>query len=140
MISPVSADTMAWTYANEAYVYVKPNDIVRIFGKSSTSATYREEGDYIISDTSGLGILYVRYLDDPTKYIASFIDALSDKLCSEIAYKIVNSASLGKEYLVAYQTLSLPTAMSANSQVGTQQVPEDNAWTDAKDSDGQPNA
>jgi len=132
--------TLDWYYTSESYVYQKPNDIVRIFGFSDRNITCREEGEYIISDTIDIGILYVYYLEDPTKYSPSFIGALSDKLCSEIAYKIVNSATLGQEYLVAYETLSLPKAMTANSQIGTQIVPEDDAWVDAKFADGQPNA
>ena len=87
--------TLAWTYAGEAYVYQKPTDMIRIFDKSSSTATFREEGDYIISDTSGLGVLYVYYLDDPAKYSASFVEAFIDRLCADIAYMIVNSASLG---------------------------------------------
>jgi len=124
----LSADTLEWYYANEAYVYARPNNVVRIFGTNDDDATWREEGDYILSDTSGLGISYVQYLDNPNKYSASFTDAFIDKLCSDIAYMVVNSASLGETYLKKYEGVSLPKARSENAQVGTQQFVKDDAW------------
>ena len=128
----VSADTLDWYDTGEVYVYKKPADMIRIFGVSSTGVTWREEQDYIISDTANLGIRYVYFLDNPTKYTAKFVDALIDKLCSDIAYMIVNSASLGELYLKKYTEITLPAAISANSQTGTQQVAEDQAWELAK--------
>jgi len=136
----VSTDTMEWYDTGETYIYAKPTDVIRIFGTNSPSAKWREEGDYIVSDTSGLGIRYVRYLDIPSKYPSYFTDALVDRLCSDIAYSIVNSATLGSSFLEKYESLSLPKAMSANSQVGTQQTITDDAWELAKYQDLQQDA
>lgn len=136
----VSADTLDWYDVGEGIVYVRPSEVVRIFGTNSQGASWREEGDYIISDTSGLGIRYTYFLDDPTKYSAQFIDALVDKLTSDIAYMIVNSGTLGEKYLMKYQKSSLPNATAANSQAGIQQVLVDDAWESAKWFNGQPNA
>ena len=136
----LSADTLAWYDTGEVYVYTKPSDVIKIFGTSSPSATFREEGDYIVSDTSGLGIRYVYYLDDPTKYSNAFIEAFIDKLCSDIAYMIVNSASLAEKYINLYETVSLPKAMSSNAQVGKQQTLQDDAWELAKNQNTQANA
>jgi len=128
-------DTLAWYDTGETYVYQKPIDMIRIFGANVAIATFREEGEYIVSDTSGLGLRYVFYLDDPTKYPSVFVDAFIDKLCSDIAYMIVNSASLGEKYKTLYESVSLPKAMAANSQVGKQQGLRDDAWEMAKYSD-----
>lgn len=135
-----STDTLAWYDSGETYVYIRPTDIVKIFGVSSTTATWREEGDYIISDTSGLGIRYVEYLDTPSKYPSYFVDAFIDKLCSDISYMIVNSASLGENFYKKYLDVSLAKAMSQNSQIGTQQTPVDDAWELAKYNDNNVNA
>ena len=135
-----SADTLAWYDTGETYIYVRPADVIKIFGTNDPLATYREEGDYIISDTSGLGIRYTYDIDDPTKYTASFVEAFIDKLCSDIAYIIVNSASLGQKYLELYEGVTLPKAMSSNSQVGKQQTILDDAWELAKYNNGQPNS
>jgi hypothetical protein len=131
----VSADTMDWYDSGETIVYQKPIDMIRIFGTNDRDSAWREEGDYIVSDTSGLGVRYVYYLDVPSKYPSYFIDAFIDKLCSEIAYAIVNSASLGQLYVEKYEKISLPRAMSCNSQTGTQQSIQDDAWEMSKYND-----
>lgn len=136
----VSADTLDWYDTGVNIVYVKPIDIVRIFGTNSQNAKWYEEGDYIVSDTSGLGIRYVYLLDTPSKYSIDFIDALIDKFASDIAYALVNSQTLGQKYLEKYEKLSLPKAMSLNAQTGTQQTLQDDAWELAKYQDGQADA
>ena len=132
----LSADSLDWYHINEAYIYVRPNDCIRIFETNNDDSVWREEGDYVIADTSGLGIKYVRYIDDPNRYPASFIDAFIDKLCSDIAYMIVNSASLGKTFLDKYEDVSLPKARSENAQTGVQVYLKDDAWERAKGQDG----
>lgn len=132
--------TLSWYYSGEGYVYQRPTDCIRIFGTNDDEAEWREEGDYIISDTAGLGIRYVYYLDAPSKYSASFIEAFQDKLASDAAFIILNSTSKGEAMLAKYQKVSLPKAMSENSQIGTQQYAKDDAWESAKYSNGAANA
>jgi hypothetical protein len=124
----LSADEMPWDHPGEAYVYVRPSTCLRIFEVSDSAAIWREEGDYIISDTPSLGIKYVYYHDDPSKYPPFFLEALIDKLCSDISFMIINSASKAEAFLTKYQKVSLPNAMSANAQTGTQQPPMDDEW------------
>lgn len=124
--------TMDWYDTGETYVYQKPTDVIRIFGAHQKNVAWREEGDYIISDTASLGIRYVYYLDSPSKYPSYFIDAFIDKLCSDIAYMIVNSSTLGEKFKTLYESISLPKAMSANSQTGIQQSLQDDSWELAK--------
>jgi hypothetical protein len=131
----VSADTVDWYEIGETYVYQKPADIIRIFETNDRNSVWREEGEYILSDTNGLGIRYVYYLDNPSKYPSLFVDALVDRLCADIAYIIVNSATIGDKYKNLYESVSLPKAMSANAQTGTQQIANDDAWVLAKYSD-----
>lgn len=136
----VSTETMDWYHTDESYVYVKPTDVIRIFETNDDDAMWRVEGDYIISDTSGLGIKYVYYLDAPSKYPSYFIDAFIIRLCADIAYMIVNSDSLGEKYTTLYESVSLPKARAANAQIGTQQVIKDDAWELAKYNDTHPDA
>jgi hypothetical protein len=136
----LSTDTMAWNDSGENYVYVRPTDVIRIFETNDNSAIWREELDYIISDTSGLGIRYVQYLDVPSKYPSFFIDAFIDRLCSDIAFAIVNSSTLGETFYTKYESISLPKAISINSQSGAQQYLQDDAWELAKYNDLQVNA
>lgn len=136
----LSADDVAWYHTDEAYVYVRPSNALRIFETSSERAIWREEGDYIISDTASLGIKYVYYHDNPSKYPAAFLEAFIDKLCADISFMILNSASKAEGFMAKYEKVSLPKAMSENSQTGTQQQPVDDAWLNAKYSNGNPDA
>jgi hypothetical protein len=136
----VSAETMAWNDTGEVYIYVKPIDMIRLYDTSEPRASYREEGDLIISDTTDLGIRYVYFLDVPSKYPGYFIDAFCSLLAAEIAYMIVNSASLAEKHKAYYEKVALPKATSANSQTGVQQVLKDDAWEVAKWNDLQETA
>jgi hypothetical protein len=131
----LTTDTLDWYDTSNTYVYSKPTDIIRIYGTHDSAATWREEGDYIISDTSGLGVRYVYYLDVPSKYPSYFVKAFIHKLAAEVAYAIVNSGSLAEKYMELYESVSLPDARSANAQTGDQQSLEDDAWEMAKYND-----
>lgn len=132
----VLTDTLAWYDTSETIVYQKPTDMIRIFGTNDSSSKWREEGDYIISDTSALGVRYTYYLDTPSKYPAAFVEAFIDKLCADIAYMIVNSSTLGEKFTNLYVNSSLPKAMSQDSQTGVQQTLQDDAWELSKYSNG----
>ena len=127
-----SADTLAWYNTGCTVVYAKPSDCIRIFGTNDDNATWYEEGDYIVSDTTGLGLRYVQYIDTTSKFPNSFIEALIDLLCSNIAFMIINSAKIAETYLKKYESVSLSKARSENAQIGMQQYMKDDAWTLAK--------
>lgn len=133
-------NTLDFNDVGESIVYAKPTDMIRIYSTNPPYAAWREEGDYIISDSSDLGIRYVYYLDTPSKYPIYFIEAFTDKLAADIAYSIANSASLAEAFIKKYETISLPKAVAANSQTGIQQVLQDDAWELAKYYNAQPNA
>lgn len=132
----LSGDTLAWTDTTwENYVYVRPRDAIRIFSTNKPSSKWREEGQYIISDTSGLGVRYSWFIEDATKYPVFFVDALIDKLCENISYYVLNSPSKSQEFKETYLKISLPRAMSVNSQIGVPEYMKDDAWILAKDGD-----
>jgi hypothetical protein len=124
--------TLPYYEPGRTVVYQKPTDMIRIFATNPSNAQWREEGDYIISDSTGLGVRYVYFEETTSRYPSFFVDALTDKLASEIAYQIVNSRSLGVEFVEKYEDISLPKAMAANSQTGDQQCMVDDAWENAK--------
>jgi hypothetical protein len=125
-------NTLDFNDVGEEHVYQKPTDMIRIYSTNPVRALWREEGDDIISDSSELGVRYVYYLDTPSKYPIYFIEAFVDKLAAEIAYSIVNSATLAATFIEKYEKISLPKAVSANSQTGIQQNLQDDAWELAK--------
>lgn len=139
-IAATTSTAPAFFYPGEGYVYALPPNVIRIHDISPQNADWREESGQIISDTPGLGILYTYYDDTPNHYPSYFLDAFIDKLASDIAYVIVNSASLAEAFVRKYNGVSLPKAISANSQTGIQQTITDDAWTNAKYFDLNPNA
>lgn len=124
----------------EGLIYDRPTDVIRIYSSNPPEAKWREEGDYIISDSSGLGIRYVYYIEDTTKFPIFFVEALVDKLASDLAYSVVNSASLAQGFIQKYENISLPKAISDNSKTGVQQTLQDDAWELAKYYNNQPNS
>lgn len=128
----VSAGVPAYYNVGEAVVYDIPSNVIRIWAVNPPTAMWREEGGQIISDSENLGILYTFYDDTPSDYPSYFLDAFIDKLCSDIAYLIINSANVAEAFVKRYEGVTLPKAMSANSQTGIQQIPQDEGWTLAK--------
>ena len=131
MLAQVSV-TQAWEYTNETTTFAKPSDCIRIWDTNDSSAVWREEGDYIIADVSSLGVKYVYYLDDPTKYPSYFVQAFVDLLASSITYLVLNSKTKAIEMFEKYETVSLPNARTMNSQTGTQQLYNDSWIENAK--------
>jgi hypothetical protein len=133
-----STTALEWYDTGVSTVYARPSDVIRIFGTNDDNAVWREEGDYIISDTAGLGVKYVYYLDTPSKYPASFVDAFVDRLASDAAFMILNNSNIAQKYLEKYEKVSLSKARSENAQIGTQQYLKDDEWVLAKDSGTRP--
>lgn len=131
-LSTNSTVTLDFYDVGEGALYDRPTDVVRIFNIDPPYAKWREEGDYIIADSSELSLRYVYFIEDTTKFPIYFTEALIDKLSADIAYAVVNSASLAEGFLKKYEKISLPKAISSNSQTGEQQNLVDDAWTLAK--------
>jgi len=127
-----SADTLEWYDTNENYVYVKPNEMIRAFRANDDDAIWRQHGEYIISDTNDLGLEYTYFLDTPSKYTTSFVEAFVDKLCSDIAFMVLNSKTVAQGFLEKYEEVSLAKALAENAQVGTPIGMKDGAWDRAK--------
>ena len=126
-------------YMGETFVYQLPTNVIRIYAVNPGDAMWREENGVIISDSANFGIQYVQYDTNPADYPSYFLEAFIDKLCSDIAYMVINSANVAEAFVKKYETVSLPKALSANSQTGVQQVMNDSYWEMSKyhDGDGQ---
>ena len=120
-----------WSTWDLDYIYRKPKDMVRLIGWSATTAVVREEGDYLLSDTQDLGILYVKFENDVTKYPKYFVDAFALLLQAESCYNLTGDKVRERELAQEYQE-DLRTAKSKNNQNHTPLAPKLNAWVDAK--------
>jgi len=127
-----TTDEPEWYDTGEVYVYQQPNECIRIFRASDRKAVWKPLGETIVSDTNGLGVEYVYYLNTPSKYTSSFVEAFVDKLCADIAFMILNSRTVAQGFLEKYEEVSLAKAMAENAQVGTPEYMQDDAWELAK--------
>ena len=132
----VTTSTTQFLYNDESFIYSLPTfGVVRIWQVNPRTAIWRESNGQIISDTANLGIEYTQYDDTVADYPSYFLQAFMDKLCSDIAYVIINSVTTGEAFYKKYE-ISIHSAISKNSQTGTQQCANDNLWTNAKYYDG----
>jgi hypothetical protein len=127
-----STDVPGWYDTGEIYTYAKPNECIRIFRTNDPASTWRMVGATIISDTNDLGVEYVWYNNTPSTYTASFVEAFIDKLCSDIAFMIVNSKTVAENFLEKYEKVSLAKALAENAQIGSPDYMYDSAWVNAK--------
>jgi hypothetical protein len=124
---------LAWTNTQMNFLYQLPSDWLRIFGVNSERATWRVEQDKLLSDTAGIGIIYVFNQTDTTKWNPSFVDAFADKLAADMSFYVNNSNTSTKNLLEKYEGVSLPKAESEDSQgQGTPFEIDDNLWSYAK--------
>ena len=107
-----SATVMAWLHDEENYVYVRPSNCLRVWEMSDIEAIWREEGEYIISNTASLGTLYTHDHTAVGLWRPKATIAFIDKLCSDICFMILNSATKAEAFLTKYQKVSLPAAMA----------------------------
>lgn len=133
----VASTTIPWYYTDESYVYTKPTVALLVMA-ADQDTVMREEGNYLITSDNGLDIKFTYYQNDASVFPPKFIDAFIDRLCVDICYTIINSSKKAMDFIEKYTKISLPKAMSANGQTGTQQQMKDDAWEKAGYSDSHP--
>ena len=114
------------------FTYQRPPDVIRIFSTNDEGAYYKEEGDTIVSDTTGLGIIYVFRNENTATYPPHFAQALSDLMAAEMSFPLLNSKSKTESLGEYYERVSLPKAISQNAQIGTPKELNDNYWLNAR--------
>lgn len=127
-----STASLGFLMDGEAYAYTRPSDALRIWQMSDIEAIWREEGSYLISNTASLGTLYTFDHSEVGLWRHKSIEAFIDKLCSEICFTILNSATKAQAFLEKYEKVSLPKAMAEDGQTGAHQEVIDDAWLKSK--------
>ena len=129
------SDTIVFANDKESglqYIYSRPTDIIRVFSTNDDSAYWKEEGNTIVSDTSGLGLIYTYRNEDTSTYAPHFAYALSDLVAAEMAFPLLNSRSKTEDLYAFYEKVSLPKAISQNAQIGTPKELNDNYYLNAR--------
>jgi len=126
--------TPVMTEDNMTIVYAKPSDLLKITFKSSTAANVKVESNGILSDTSGLKIIYTMRATDSIKYFPAFTQALATRLASEIAVSITQSLNKASAMLEDYEELKLPRAKAEDSKQSTAIAIRQDEWLNARQS------
>ena len=131
-LATVATTAISFLYPEETSVYTRPTNALRIWQMSEIEAMWREEGPYIISNTASLGTLYTFDHSEVGLWRHKFVEAFIDKLCSDICFMILNSATKAQAFLEKYEKITLPKAMAEDSQTGVHQEVIDDAWLKSK--------
>jgi len=113
-------------------VYYRPTDFVELSLISDANAIVKWEGSRILSNVTGLKIIYTYQNDTPSTYTASFRKALANKIAAEIAFSITQSRSLAEALLEKYTKITLPKACSNDSSQGTPMEMRADEWENAR--------
>ncbi len=126
------ADELVVVETGEAVVYQKPTDYVKLIKKSDPTAIIRMEEDKIISNFSGLKIIYTFRNEDVRQYPQKFVQALVMRLAAEICFRITNSLDKTQALFKLYQETVLPSAISIDSTTGSVDEPLQDEWLNSR--------
>jgi hypothetical protein len=134
----LSATSPEWEYANK---FQLPVDCLRVLKTNFESAIlgpnrvndrgWKVEEGFLVTDESDVKIQYIASVTDPNQQLRSFQMALAARLEAELAFSILQSATIAKAKWELYQ-LKLRTARAVDAQEG---VPDDvmaDEWTNSR--------
>lgn len=121
-----------WTDDGMDVIYAKPSDFIKLNFKSDPVAVVKVEGNRILSDTTGLAILYTFLQEDTLTYSAKFTQALAVKLAAEIAFTLTESVSKTKDLHTLYDDDALPKAVSSDSTQGNPTEAMQDEWLNSR--------
>jgi hypothetical protein len=121
--APVNKYTKAW---------VLPTDCLRVLEVvDGEEIDWQKEGNYLVSDTTSMDILYIAKITDVGNYPPHFSRALALKLAASVSYALVQSTSL-KEMLEKKAEFTLAQARSFDGQEGAPRKPYANTWLNSR--------
>jgi len=125
--------------AEWSYRYAYPSDcvkarfIVNPVGKAADAIPFTVETissgslKSILTDLETAVMIYTFDQSDPTLFSSKFIDALSYRVASNIAFQITGDPELSAQVFKIYQTV-LRSATGSSAQEGIDQLPRDAEW------------
>ena len=126
----VAADvaTPAWGFS---YQYTLPADCLRLLRILDYDSNYKVEGRKILSNSSGMKILYVARVTDPNEYDELLRETLSASLGADIAFGVTSNNQTAKNMYELFKD-KLRDARFVDSTEG-QNVEQDLGMTDVID-------
>lgn len=92
-----------------------PANCIRVVKMYDTPEQYKEEGNFVLSDTDSLNLIYVKNITDVTYFPALFTKVLAYDLAISCEYKITNNQNL-QNSLIAQRQQALIKAKMVDAQ------------------------
>jgi hypothetical protein len=126
----LAADTTApaWGFTN---AFTLPSDCLRLLRILDYDSNYKVEGRKILSNSSGMKILYVARVTDPNEYDELLRETLSASLGADIAFGVTSNNQTAKNMYELFKE-KLRDARFVDSTEG-QNVEQDLGMTDVID-------
>jgi hypothetical protein len=126
----LAADTTApaWGFTN---AFTLPSDCLRLLRILDYDSNYKVEGRKILSNSSGMKILYVARITDPNEYDELLRETLSASLGADIAFGVTSNNQTAKNMYELFKD-KLRDARFVDSTEG-QNVEQDLGMTDVID-------
>ncbi len=112
--------------------FILPADVLKICQVSVPSdVVWSKEGEYIFSQSSDFGILYISKCIEESLFPPYFKDALVYKLASDLCYPITNSTEKTMSFLELYKGEFLPIARTKNAREKSSPILNDSYWVNS---------
>ena len=128
LLSVSETKTPAWGGGN---YFMLPDDLIKICDVMNRNVLWRRESNYIYSNASEFGIVYVSRCTDATYYPSYFIDAFAAKLAADMCYLLTNSTEKANILLDVYRGEYLPIAKTMNAREKSNPIINDSFWVDS---------
>ena len=126
----LAADTTAPAWGFKVS-FTLPSDCLRLLRILDYESNYKVEGRKILSNTSGMKILYVARITDPNQYDELLRETLSASLGADIAFAITSNNQTAQNMYTLFQD-KLRDARFVDSTEG-QNIDQDLGMTDSID-------
>jgi len=82
------------------YAYGLPTDCLRIYRIYDPSSIHKEEGGLLLSNDSGVKLLYIRNIEDTSQFPPLFVQMLAVDIAIAIEYFITNGQSMAQSLMI----------------------------------------
>lgn len=83
---------------------LQPSDSLRILEVNQNEIEWTKEGDYILCNEDSIEVRYIARITDPTRFSPTFIQALANRIASDLAIPIARSRTLAEHHWTIYET------------------------------------
>ena len=132
----IVAEAIALTADGMSNVFYKPTDCLKVNMFNNTDAQIKLEEQRVLASVSTLSMVYTFQNDTPSTYSSQFRDALANLIAAETCFSLTESVSRAEALFDKYTKITLPKAISIDSQQGTPLDAQADQWERARGTGG----